>query len=330
VGNPPIIRTSERKEFRRCPQRWWWGYRCGLRGKGKPADALWFGTGIHVALASWYGEAFHRGPLPAHTFRDWIGNEVREIKANLTDRDRDWFDEPVYIDAGDLGQEMLSEYVRTYGIDRSLEILAVEQPFQVELTEDDEVVAIFAGTFDGVALDHEDGNIYLLEHKTAGSVKTAHLPLDDQAGGYFAAATVVLRHQGIIAPRENISGIMYNFLRKAMPDPRERNKAGAYLNKDGSISKRQPPPPFHREWIDRSPGEVRSQLQRITDEVVIMNGIRNGELPITKNTNDQCTYCPFYTMCLLHERGGNAWKEFRDKEYRIEDPYADHRKSTAE
>ena len=330
MTDPPIIRTSERKSFRRCPQQWWWAFRCGLRGKGRAADALWFGTGVHLALAEWYGEGFDRGQEPATTFVHWVGDEIRYIKANYSERDRAWFEEPEYEEAGMLGALMLNAYLRQYGEDDQLEILAIEQPFEVDLERDDEIVATFAGTFDGVALDHSDGELYLLEHKTAAAIRTAHLPLDDQAGGYFAAATVVLRHQGIIGPRDNIFGIMYNFLRKARPDERPRNAGGAYLNKNNTVSKRQPPAAFLREPIDRSPREVQRQLQRLTDEVVIMNGMRSGELPITKTTAYDCPYCPFFTMCVLHEKGGRAWEQYRDLEYTIEDPYRDHRKSAAE
>jgi hypothetical protein len=326
-----LIRTSERLAFRRCPQRWWWAFRMGLKGKGKPADALWFGTGAHISLAEWYGEGFDRGAEPDRTFEHWVGDELRYIKANLTERDRDWFDEPVYIEAKELGREVFRAYLREYGEDPDLEILAIEQPFEVDLEDAmGEYIATFAGTFDGVELDHTDGLIYLIENKTAASIRTAHLAMDDQAGGYFAAATVVLRAQGILSAKEAISGIMYNFLRKAKPDPRPRNEAGAYLNMDGRVSKRQPPPGFHREWVDRSPREVRTQLQRIADEVEIMNKMVSGEIKVTKSITFTCPSCPFFTMCQLHERGGRAWEEFRAAEFRTEDPYKDHRKSAAE
>lgn len=313
--------TSEIKCLDRCPQLWWWAYRCGLKGQSKPADALWFGTGIHYALADWYGEGFTRSSRhPADVFEEWVGDEVREIKTRLTDNDT-WFDEPVYYEAKDLGAAMLVEYIDTYGADDNWEIIAVEQPFEVELERDGRTVAVFAGCVDGAFIDHSDGYIYLLENKTASTIKTAHLQLDSQAGGYFAAGTTVLRALKIIGPKDTLYGVMYNFLRKSKPDERERNAGGAYLNKDGKVSKRQPPKAFLREPIDRHPREVGSILRRITDKAVIMEGMRNGTIPITKNITDMCPYCPFYTMCVLHEKGGNAWKSFRDKQYVVKDPY---------
>jgi Zierdtviridae exonuclease len=321
TNDVPLLTTSEIKSFDRCPQQWWWGYRSGLRGKSKPADALWFGTGIHYALAEWYDEGFNRGPQPADTFYRWVGDEVREIKANLTDRDREWFEEPAYYDAGDLGIAMLDAYLDQYGEDEDWEVIAVEQAFEVELVRNGETIAIFAGCVDGAFIDHSDGNAYLLENKSAGAIKTAHLPLDMQAGNYFAAGTTVLRHQGVIGPKDTLYGIMYNFLRKSMPDERPRNARGAALNKDGRISKRQPPKMFHREPVDRKPREVGAILQRITDKAMLMNEYRSGRMPVTKNITDMCPYCPFFNMCLLHEKGGNAWRHFRDQQFIVTDPY---------
>jgi Zierdtviridae exonuclease len=327
----PILRTSERTAFRRCPQRWWWAFPCGLKSRQKPADALWFGIGIHEALADWYVDGYDRGPIPADTFEEWVGDEIRFIKANYADHDRGWFDEPVYEEAGELGIAMLDHYLDVYEDDPYLEILAIEQPFEIEIVDETgKVIAIFRSRFDGVAIDHKEGEIELLEHKTAGAIKTAHLPLDDQAGAYFAVATIVLRHQGILGKRENIAGIKYNFLRKSKPDLRERDPHGRYLNKNGEVSKRQGSPAFIREFVDRTPREVNQQIRRIADEVTIMNKMRSGELPITKSITDMCPYCPFYAMCLLHERGGTAWKDYRDAQYTVVNPYEDPRKSAAE
>lgn len=325
----PIISNSERNTFGRCPQRWWWAYVEGLRPKAKPADALWFGIGVHEALAVYYDLGFDRGPLPYKTWKAWVGDEVRYIKANFTDRDRQWFDQPVYEEAGALGEAMLKGYVEEYGDDPYWEILAIEQPFEIEVMRDGKVIAIFIGIFDGVAIDHWLNLMVLLEHKTAGQIKTMHLPLDNQAGSYFSVATIVLRHQGIIGRKDVIDGIQYNFIRKAMPDKRKRDEAGRYLNKNGDVSKVQPAKRFVREFVDRSPREVNSQMRRLADEIYVMNLVREGKLPVNKVVNDMCTYCPFFTMCSMHERGGTAWKEYRDTMYTVAGP-SPLRKSAAE
>jgi hypothetical protein len=328
---PPLLRTTERKTFRRCPQQWWWAYEEWLKPRRRPAGALWFGIGVHEVLAEWYQPGFARGRLPWESWQDWVNAELAVIRAGLSDSERDeWSAEP-YEEARVLGDAMLRNYIGTYHDDPDMEILAIEQPFEINIADEhDNVIAIFMGRLDGVFRDMRDGLIYLDENKTAAAIKTGHLPLDDQAGGYFSVANLVLRAEGVIGKREVIEGISYNFLRKAKPDGRPRNEGGAYLNKDGSVSAKQPAPYFHREPVDRSAHEVRSQLQRIAAEVAIMNKMRDGELEITKSVTDMCPSCPFWRMCLLHERGGHAWEEYRDMEYAIQDPYSDHRKSSAE
>jgi hypothetical protein len=155
--------------------------------------------------------------------------------------------------------------------------------------------------------------------------------LDDQAGSYWAIASTILRAEGVLGPKELIEGIMYNFLKKAKQDIRPENANGEKLNKDGSISKRQPKPNFKRELVERSQRERRTMIERIQNEVTWMNAARRRPDILTKTPTDRCHWdCSFYDMCMLHERGGDDWKQFRDAMYYQEDPYADHRKSAGE
>lgn len=329
---PPYLRTSERKSFRRCPQQWWWAWVQGLRSKGRPATQLWFGTGVHIALAEWYDGGFHRGPHPSDTFAKWVGEEVEDIRVltEVTEDDKNIMVEE-FLDAKELGISLLDRYVAAYGKDKDLETLAVEQPFQVEIVDSNgNVIAIFSGTFDGAFLDHRDGRIYLWEHKTASRISTAYLSLDDQAGGYYAVADTVLRHQGILAKNEHIDAVLYNFIRKAAEDDRPINKEGLYLNKDGSVSKQQPGPVFYREPVSRNRREVQQQFRRMRNEVTIMNKMRTGELPVIKNTAWDCPRCPFYAMCVLDEKNPRAARELMDQGFVTYDPYLEHRKSAAE
>ena len=43
-----MLRTSERKAFKRCQAKWWWQYREGLVPVFEKPGALWFGTGLLV------------------------------------------------------------------------------------------------------------------------------------------------------------------------------------------------------------------------------------------------------------------------------------------
>lgn len=321
-----MIRTSERKTFKRCPWRWYQLYRMGLVSKGRPADALWFGIGVHEALAQWYKPGLKRGIHPAEYWADWAAEEETKIRTSVSEN----YQEDVWEDARDLGIAMLEGYVATYGEDDTWEVIDTEHAFQIEIPYRNRsgVQAIYAGTFDGVYRDLTDGLIRLMEHKTAKSVKLSHLPLDDQAGSYWAVASDILRHEGILKSGEQIKGIMYNFLRKAMPDERPQDERGRYLNKNGSVSKIQPKSLFVREPVDRTRKEIRTQIRRIQDEASWMAAARKRPDRIFKNPTMDCDWdCPLYDMCQLHERGGDDWKEYRDVMFTRADPYADHRKS---
>jgi PD-(D/E)XK nuclease superfamily len=325
TANLPILRTSERAAFKRCPRFWWWAYREGWTPKVKQADALWFGIGIHEALAQWYKKGTRRGPHPADTFAEWAGDEIAYAKTYLTES----FDEPVWEDTRELGIAMLEEYEHHWGKDSQWDIIAIESSFRVKITSKGQPIAIFRSRWDGVLRDKGDSRIYLLEHKTANQVVTAYLELDDQAGAYWAVAGPILRARGVLKESEEIAGIVYNFLRKRMPDKRPRNAEGLYLNKNGSVSKQQPLPQFVREYVLRSPHEHATQMQRLADEVTIMSSIRAGELPVIKNPTKECIRCAFLTPCKLHERGGTAYKTVLKADFVQKNPYEDTRESSS-
>jgi hypothetical protein len=332
MAGVPIITTSERTLVKRCQQAWLWRYEEGLvRKDGESADALWFGIGVHEALAAWYLKGLKRGPHPAETFEAWVGEEMRYIRAQHAERDWEWYDEPLYEDAKVLGVEMLKAYVDEYGRDPRWHVLYTETPFKVGITRGGKKIARFWSTFDGVYRDTGDGLVWIMEHKTAAQIDIAYLEIDDQGGSYFAVATDILRSRGVLGEKEHIAGVMYNFLRKSMPDDRPTNEEGLSMNKNGTVSKRQPVPKFHREPIERAPSEVRTQMTRLADEVAVMNAIREGVIPATKAPTKMCPrICEFWTLCGLHERGNTrAIEAMKRSTFTSRDPYDRYRKSSA-
>jgi hypothetical protein len=237
AARTPILRTSERRAFKRCVWRWYHSYRMGLVPIGSTHDALWFGTGVHLALAEWYkGPGTKRGAHPAETFKKWAANELRFIRTQ--DRMKGQLGAAVIeeklVPAKELGVVMLDEYVKMYGQDPNWSVIAPEHSGQVDVLDPrdaSKVLLIYAFTYDLVYRDLEDDYVKLGEHKTAKAIQTDHLPLDDQAGSYWAIASQELAASGLIGPKERIRGIEYNFLRKALPDPRPRNSDGHYTNK---------------------------------------------------------------------------------------------------
>lgn len=340
------MRTSERGSLGRCAQQWYWSQVEELR-PNPPSSPLWFGSAVHVALADWYLKGLKRGPHPAETFTKFLDGERQMI---ITGEE----DEQEYVDARALGIDMLEHYVEVYGRDEQWEVVATEHAGHVIIPRP--AMKIFRRvrpevqrwlkyyfTWDGVFRDLADGQLYLMEHKTAAAISTLHLPLDNQAGSYWMIAMKSLAKQGLLKGDEEIVGIRYNFLRKAMRDARPKDEDGLFHNKPqkahyaaaltgvdgwdeatlmkkkldelesiadahgmavlGEISASQPPAYFLREDVYRTRAEVETQLKRIQDEALFAEAYRGGMLPIVKSPSRDCSWCPYNRMCELDEQG---------------------------
>ncbi len=227
----PLLRQSERTCFRRCPQQWWWSYREGLVPRRVNSGAAWFGTGIHLALAEWYIPGKKRGRDPLETWAEYTKDSYEAIKVQPDFVDEDFAN---WEDAKVLGQEMLEMYMEKYGEDSEWEVIAVEWRFAVTIPDPNnpkKAIAVDVGTFDLVIRHRVTGKIWLVDHKTCKAFEFKHLTIDDQGGSYCALATFALREAGLIGPKEAVSGIIYNFLRKQRRDTRPENELGQKLNK---------------------------------------------------------------------------------------------------
>jgi len=351
------IRNSERRCYKRCPQRWYWTYVRGLKAI-RVANPLWFGQLIHIALAEWYRPGLKRGPHPADTFLDVI-KENRLIRVPKIENEKD---EIEYIQAKELGLSMLSNYVDFYGTDPQWFVIATERKFEYRIrklnSSGSKETFIYTGTVDGIVRHTETGMGRILEHKTAASINSSHLPLDDQAGSYWAVSKRILRD---IDDSLKMEGIEYNFLRKALEDNRPKNKRGLYCNKPnkddynraftnarikvnvkkttvnelervaienniivlGAESKSQPPPLFERFFVFRSLEERITQLKRIKTEAWFIEQSRLGNIPLYKNPTHDCSWdCPFFRVCQLDEQGASDdVEDFIKASFRIGDPY---------
>lgn len=266
------IRNSERGTLDKCPQRWWWSWRDGLRPKETP-KALWFGTAIHEALADYYQPGRKRSKDFIDKFREYADMEGEYIRTNVG-----VIDEEAWVDARTLGEQMLLNYRKHYDGDRDWDVIGTEQPFSVRIPvipkslAKDEITPlmrrladqigsyfILNGTMDGVYRDLGDRKkAKLMEHKTAATISVRHLPMDNQAGTYWMTAATVGRAAGWLKPNENIAGITYNFLRKALPDDRPKDAQGyatnkptkeAYLSAIESAGLEEHLPRLKKDWL---------------------------------------------------------------------------------
>lgn len=325
MTNLPMLRTSERAAFKRCPQKWWWGFRQGLVLNGPPKQALWFGTGVHLCFAEYYIPGTKRGRDPRETWEEYCEGHFESVRTSST---YNGDEEDAWTDALELGKAMFEYYLQKYGPEENVKMLAPEQVFQLLIPHPDDrtkAVADMRGTFDGVYFDLEDEEYKLWEHKSASQIDTGHLMMDPQAGGYYPAANHLLRKMGLMDPKRRIKGINYNFLAKRKPHNKPRDSMGRYLNKDGSISKVQPADTLLREFVTRTPKENNRQIEHIGNEVLLMDKYRSGELNLIKNPTRDCKWdCEFLELCQTDEAGGDT-EEFKKYAMHVVDPYLDHR-----
>lgn len=318
-----IVRTSERSCFKNCRQQWWWAYVEELVPIGiKPA--LGFGDLVHQALAVYYIPGIKRGVHPAKAFEGLYKEFVKEhgvLFMKITD------DEPAE-DAYDLGMEMLTNYVEKWGEDDRYKVIQPEQPIKVKIhTHADgrgrKVQVYYVCIMDAVIYDRQLRQYGLFEHKTTGTMRKfgAPLELDEQAGSYWTFGYEWMKREQRFT--KDFDFILYNFLRKAHKDLRPVNEDGHSLNKDGSVSKRQPNPLFWREPQYRSEGDRETMQERVMQEVEEMQMARTGRLSIYKNPSDHCYWCAYKDMCEVHETKSD-WQAMRDSLFVKGNSYAQY------
>lgn len=322
----PVVRSSERMDYKRCKKRWYWRWRKGYVPRNKTFGALELGTWMHAALAAWYLAGKRRNGQLAELLEAAALVDIRIAESNKA---------PDYViekaeELLALGIEMARAYQVHYGNDKKISVVVAEIPLEFTISRLDDsgmVVAVHKIKPDLVFID-EHGFVWLMEHKTAKSIQLGHLPIDDQARPYGVMAEPALRKLGIINQHQQFRGIMYNFLRKALPDLRPTNAKGQYLNQNGEISKRQPPPLFVRKPVTLTKKAKKITLERLRDETLEITEktleIRQGTLDpdrLPKTPHKSCEKtCPFFDMCVAEENGINI----RDMERMLfvqRDPY---------
>lgn len=326
-----LVRSHERMDYKRCPWKWYMKWRLGLVLKAKNFGPLELGTWVHYAFEHWYGMGYKRnGDLVDH-FQIAVNAAIAEaVEAGAPEYVLDKAEE-----LAALGEAMMIAYQRFYGADEDIYVLAVEIPLEFTISDPvtGELVAIHRLKPDMVFRDrHRD--VWLMENKTAAQIRTEHLVIDDQARPYGAMAERALRKMGIIPVSSGFSGIMYNIVRKALPDERQTNDKGLYLNKNGTVSKRQPTPLFLRHPVKLTrPAKIRT-LERVRAETILLTtlttALRNKRIDprdLPKTPHSSCSKtCQFFTMCVADEQGTDI-RDMQRNMFDRRDPY-DYEDST--
>jgi hypothetical protein len=321
----PMFRSHEGIDYKRCVKKWYWRWRRGLVPKHRTFGALELGTWVHEALALWYkplsGGSRHDVDL-SDLFTNIAESAVRWAVAEGAEEHHLAKAEELMM----LGKAMMAAYQQHYRNDGFVSI-ASEIPIELIVTDEaDKPLARYKLKPDLVGR-FPDG-IWLVEHKTAASIRTDHLVIDDQARPYGAIAETQLRKLGLLKPTERMKGVMYNFLRKGMPDERQVDEKGLALNKNGTVSKRQSAPLFKRYPVLLSRAAKAATLRRKRGEILeitmIADAIRDGRINpagLRKTPHWSCPKtCDFFAMCALEEEGAPI-KEMERGMFTRRNPY---------
>jgi Zierdtviridae exonuclease len=359
-----LIRTSERGDFKSCQFLWYHSWHNGLRTPRNPVWS-WFGSAYHKAMEARYPVGNKRGSLA--DMIDAFDAAVGEEEGRIYEAGGEDMDEDVIRDSTELGHAMLKGYVRHWGEDKHWQVLHTEQPFQIDVRHPTtgRLIAVYCGTWDAFIWDKVDKVYRLVDHKTRAAFKKdwSFYDLNDQGGSYLWVAPEVLRHLGLLGPKDVIDGIIFNMARKAMPQetaedgiryniPKKddflealrlahvtdlplkttlpmlaaRAKAEG-LTVRGKPRKVQPSPLFARYTTHRGLEQRVNQGRKVLDEARHMDLVRRGKLPLLKHPTEDCVRCPLFDFCQLDELDKSASQEYAATMLVKTDPYRDHREA---
>jgi len=262
-----VLTYSALNIFRNCPRKYKLRYIDLLRRPEQP-EATAFGTLIHEALRLWY-------TLPADGHRllailDFVDKQFGARAADPRQKAQ-WH----------LARAMMVGYAARYA-GEEFEVLHVEKGFEGEIRNPDtgrlSQTFTIAGKVDGTV--RAEGELYLIEHKTASSLTSDYLDrlwTDTQIALYC----FYLRQQGL-----PIVGVIYNVLLKARLQQRSgetqeqyeaRRTALAAKNKSGrSTAKRQEPESDEEfqarlaEWYSRPEAFHRERIYLSEDRLAML------------------------------------------------------------
>lgn len=337
------VRAGERSRYKRCPKAWYWAWRKGLVPRAHRFGALELGTWMHAALANWYMLPGKKRGGKDHPPL-WLLFEPVAQSAIVWAKEDGAPDHLIEKaeELAELGRAMAHAYEEEYGSDPDVEVITAEIPLdftlQMELNPKTgawEPSAVHRLKPDLVYADPA-GDIWLMEHKTAKSIRTEYLAINGQGRPYAAMAERALRKAGVLSKSDTVKGVMYNFLRKALPDQRAENDKGEKLNKDGSVSKSQPAALFQRYPLVLTRKQKMITLQRIVNETVeiqqVTTALKTGKLShedLKKTDHWSCPRtCEFWRMCVAEESGADisimeSTMYFRRNPYEYEEDTTD-------
>jgi len=331
------IHTSDRTNFKRCRQRW--DFSSNIRGNlepKKPVTPLWFGTGIHEALAAYYDPEVGQ---PVGTGNTYLKKGIGILQRAPRDPDYGIFVFENFVDGWltslgepsedqylwakenrELGLGMLGNYFKWARINDNFEVIWVEKEFKVEIPG----MPGISYSFRCDGLIKTKHHTWLLEHKTTAQFpdQTEWLMMDDQCGSYLWGLTQ-------LDPPVYAEGVVYNELKKKTPQPLRSLMSGGFsVNRSQDTtfnlavetlrSEYGKIPKHYWEFLDflkYKPDNFikRTPVRRNRKEIELLGGmLRHEVLDMLDNpsiyrspSRINCSSCPFIAPCILRWEGGD-------------------------
>ncbi len=201
------ISPTSLASFSDCRLQWYWSGPMGYR-RVERQMAFDLGIGVHEALAEFYRAQMQGKTLdPVKYFTRWADFQIAHLPDEATDEDL-----TTLVEVRTLGIAMLEGYVEEYQEDQ-FEILAVEEEVRRPLPETDWFIQV---RIDTLVRDYKKRRrVFVLEHKTFGTLNEGYLEKDNQfALEAWCAEKLV---------DEEVAGVIWNGLRKQIPSARTKN-----------------------------------------------------------------------------------------------------------
>lgn len=330
------IRTSDRGTFKSCRRKWNWSSPLREnRGSRETASPLWLGSGFHFALEDFHGyRHFDRAADALYAFYEACR---RTSGLNLPDD---------YKELLELGKSMLDYYqdywlltrdpLQTYWHPNEDGILVpqVEVEASFEIPMDPDLLnqygydkAIYQVHFDRVAVDR-DGELWIVEYKTAKQYEWYHLETDLQVSSYSWAGTAVYD--------KPCRGVIYQQHKKVIPDEPRMLANGRYSTASNMITSHsmyrkalinlytsvEKAPTTNVEFLNKLAEQetedrdayVQRQIATRNQHQVEAEGTKvlleaeemlNPDIALYPHPTRNCSWCTFLSPCLALDDGGD-------------------------
>lgn len=323
----PHISHSQMKSWRSCQKQWDYRYSQLLIPK-RHTRPLYFGNWFHAALESHYkGKGWRTGHAEYAEQYDKMPEDEQQLFDKGSSRSKGpWEPLPLQV------ERAVRSYLWYYR-DSGWKVVAVEVPFEFEVTLDDGRHVLLKGRIDLVIQDRY-GKYWVVDHKTTTTIpaETAFHSMDPQLIIY----PVAVEHQlGI-----TIEGVIYNYVLSRPPSIPKMNKDGKTIAKNDVktdyptlyrfLKEHGRDPQEYSEVLlplqAQSPFLARYRLPRtpaVTGQVLLEAQWTAKEIldheTVTRNVNRQCERCSYQQVCRADLLGFDT-RPMREMFFSTEEP----------